>query len=51
MIKDVDVWVEGGEVVIVEEIIDSGVRVSYVIDVVEKGGWKCVGVVRVFDKG
>jgi len=50
IIKDLDVTVEGREVLIVEDIIDSGLTLSYLIDVLERRNAKSVTVVTLFDK-
>lgn len=50
IIKDLDVSVEGRDVLIVEDIIDSGLTLSYLIDVLEHRGTKSVTVVTLFDK-
>ncbi|RJE83586.1 hypoxanthine phosphoribosyltransferase [Paenibacillus sp. 1011MAR3C5] len=50
IIKDLDVSVEGRDVLIVEDIIDSGLTLSYLIDVLERRGSKSVTVVTLFDK-
>ena len=50
IIKDLDVPVEGRDVLIVEDIIDSGLTLSYLIDVLERRNAKSVHVVTLFDK-
>ena len=50
IIKDLDVSVEGRDVLIVEDIIDSGLTLSYLIDVLERRNAKSVHVVTLFDK-
>jgi len=50
IIKDLDVSVEGRDVLIVEDIIDSGLTLSYLIDVLERRNAKSVTVVTLFDK-
>ena len=50
IIKDLDVTVEGRDVLIVEDIIDSGLTLSYLIDVLERRNAKSVTVVTLFDK-
>ncbi|MFD2115454.1 hypoxanthine phosphoribosyltransferase [Paenibacillus yanchengensis] len=50
IIKDLDVSVEGRDVIIVEDIIDSGLTLSYLIDVLERRNAKTVTVVALFDK-
>ncbi|MFD1957211.1 hypoxanthine phosphoribosyltransferase [Paenibacillus thailandensis] len=50
IIKDLDVTVEGRDVLIVEDIIDSGLTLSYLIDVLERRNAKSVTVATLFDK-
>lgn len=50
IIKDLDVSVEGRDVLIVEDIIDSGLTLSYLIDVLERRNAKSVTVATLFDK-
>lgn len=50
IIKDLDVSVEGRDVLIVEDIIDSGLTLSYLIDVLERRNSLSVSVVTLFDK-
>jgi len=50
IIKDLDVTVEGRHVVIVEDIIDSGLTLSYLIDVLERRNALSVAVVTLLDK-
>jgi len=50
IIKDLDVSVEGRDVLIVEDIIDSGLTLSYLIDVLEHRNAASVSVVTLFDK-
>lgn len=50
IIKDLDVSVEGRDVLIVEDIIDSGLTLSYLIDVLERRNSRSVTVVTLFDK-
>lgn len=50
IVKDLDVSVEGRDVLIVEDIIDSGLTLSYVIDVLERRNALSVNVVALFDK-
>ncbi|MDQ0115952.1 hypoxanthine phosphoribosyltransferase [Paenibacillus harenae] len=50
IIKDLDVSVEGRDVLIVEDIIDSGLTLSYLIDVLERRNAKSVTIVTLFDK-
>ena len=50
IIKDLDVTAQGRDVLIVEDIIDSGLTLSYLIDVLEHRGAASVTVVTLFDK-
>lgn len=50
IIKDLDVSAEGRDILIVEDIIDSGLTLSYLIDVLERRNAKTVTVVTLFDK-
>ncbi len=50
IIKDLDASVEGRDVLIVEDIIDSGLTLSYLIDVLERRNALSVIVVALFDK-
>lgn len=50
IIKDLDVTVEGRDVIIVEDIIDSGLTLSYLIDVLERRNARSVAVVALLDK-
>ena len=45
IIKDLDVSVEGREVLIVEDIIDSGLTLSYLIELLQNRGAESVRVV------
>lgn len=50
IIKDLDVPVEGRHVLIIEDIIDSGLTLSYLIDVLERRNAQSVSVAALFDK-
>jgi len=50
IVKDLDVSVEGRNVLIVEDIIDSGLTLSYLIDVLERRNALSVSVVALCDK-
>jgi hypoxanthine phosphoribosyltransferase len=50
IIKDLDTSVEGREILIVEDIIDSGLTLSYLVDVLERRKVKSVKIVTLFDK-
>jgi len=50
IVKDLDASVEGRDVLIVEDIIDSGLTLSYLIDVLERRNALSVSVVTLLDK-
>lgn len=50
IIKDLDAPVEGRDILIVEDIIDSGLTLSYLIDVLERRNAHSVKIVAMFDK-
>ncbi|BBH23327.1 hypothetical protein Back11_46720 [Paenibacillus baekrokdamisoli] len=50
IMKDLDAPVQGREILIVEDIIDSGLTLSYLIDVLERRNAKSVTLVTLFDK-
>jgi hypoxanthine phosphoribosyltransferase len=50
IIKDLDVPVEGRNILIVEDIIDSGLTLSYLIDVLERRNALSISVVALFNK-
>ena len=50
IIKDLDVSIEGRDVIIAEDIIDSGLTLSYLVDVLERRNAGSVKVVTLFDK-
>lgn len=50
ILKDLDTPVEGRDILIVEDIIDSGLTLSYLIDVLERRNAHSVKVVTLFDK-
>jgi len=50
IIKDLEVSVEGRDVIIVEDIIDSGLTLGYLIDVLERRNARSVAVVALLDK-
>lgn len=50
IVKDLDVSVEGRDVLIVEDIIDSGLTLSYLVDVLERRNAKSVTIATLFDK-
>ncbi|MGG1878677.1 hypoxanthine phosphoribosyltransferase [Paenibacillus cisolokensis] len=50
IIKDLDVSVEGRDVLIVEDIIDSGLTLSHLIEMLQNRKAKSVAVCTLFDK-
>ncbi|WP_127587116.1 hypoxanthine phosphoribosyltransferase [Paenibacillus koleovorans] len=50
IVKDLDAPVEGRDVLIVEDIIDSGLTLSYLIDVLERRNALSISIVTLFDK-
>ncbi|MED0736377.1 hypoxanthine phosphoribosyltransferase [Aneurinibacillus thermoaerophilus] len=50
IMKDLDTSVEGRHVIIVEDIIDSGLTLSYLIDIIRRRNAASVKVVRLLDK-
>lgn len=50
IIKDLDVPVEGRDVLIVEDIIDSGLTLSYLIELLRNRNASSISVVTLFDK-
>ncbi|MEK8133001.1 hypoxanthine phosphoribosyltransferase [Paenibacillus filicis] len=50
IIKDLDIPVEGRHILIVEDIIDSGLTLSYLIDVLERRNALSITVAALFDK-
>lgn len=50
IIKDLDVSVENRDVLIVEDIIDSGLTLSYLIDILKRRNANSVKIVTLFDK-
>ncbi|AHV94998.1 hypoxanthine phosphoribosyltransferase [Paenibacillus sabinae] len=50
IIKDLDVPVDGRDVLIVEDIIDSGLTLSYLIELLRNRNAASVSVVTLFDK-
>lgn len=50
IIKDLDNSVEGRDILIVEDIIDSGLTLSYLVDVLERRKVNSVKIVTLFDK-
>lgn len=50
IVKDLDQSVDGRDILIVEDIVDSGLTLSYLIDVLERRNALSVRVVALFDK-
>lgn len=50
IIKDLDTSVEGRDILIVEDIIDSGLTLSYLIDVLERRKVSSIKIATLFDK-
>lgn len=50
IIKDLDNSVEGRDILIVEDVIDSGLTLSYLVDVLERRKVNSVKIVTLFDK-
>jgi hypoxanthine phosphoribosyltransferase len=50
IIKDLEVSVEGRDILIVEDIIDSGLTLSYLVDVLERRNALSISIVTLFDK-
>ncbi|MDQ0300976.1 hypoxanthine phosphoribosyltransferase [Salibacterium salarium] len=50
IIKDLDTTVEGRDVIILEDIIDSGVTLNYLISLIKHRGAKSLKIVTLLDK-
>ena len=48
--KDLDVSVEGFDVLVVEDIVDSGITLTYLLNVLEQRKPKSLGIVAMLDK-
>jgi hypoxanthine phosphoribosyltransferase len=48
--KDLDISVENREVIIVEDITDSGLTLNFIMDVLQRKNAKSISVVTLFDK-
>jgi hypoxanthine phosphoribosyltransferase len=48
--KDLDVSVEGCHVLVVEDIVDSGITLTYLLNVLEQRKPKSLGIVAMLDK-
>ncbi len=50
IVKDLDEPLEGKEVIIVEDIVDSGRTLSYLVEILEKRGPKSISICTLLDK-
>lgn len=50
IIKDLDIELEGYDIVIVEDILDSGKTLSYLVDLINSRGPKSIKICTLFDK-
>ena len=50
IVKDLDEPLEGKEVIIVEDIVDSGRTLSYLLEILAKRGPKSLGICTLLDK-
>ncbi|WP_128896619.1 hypoxanthine phosphoribosyltransferase [Longirhabdus pacifica] len=50
IIKDLDISVEGRDILIVEDIIDSGLTLTYLVDLLKRRSANSVKIVTLFDK-
>src|SRR5699024_918545 len=50
IIKDLDTSVEGRDVIILEDIIDSGITLNYLISLIQHRGANSVKIVTLLDK-
>lgn len=50
IIKDLDTTVEGRDVIILEDIIDSGITLNYLIKLIKHRGAKSVKIITLLDK-
>lgn len=50
IIKDLDATVEGKDIIIVEDIIDSGLTLSYLIDLLNRRNIRSIKVITLLDK-
>ena len=48
--KDLDVSIEGFDVLVVEDIVDSGITLTYLLNVIEQRKPKSLGIVAMLDK-
>lgn len=50
IIKDLDIELEGYDIVIVEDILDSGKTLSYLLDLIQSRGPRSIRICTLFDK-
>lgn len=50
IVKDLDTKVEGRDILIIEDIIDSGLTLSYLVDLFKYRGAKTINIVTLLDK-
>jgi len=50
ILKDLDVTIEGRDLIIVEDIIDSGLTLSYLVDLMHRRNVKSIKIVTLLDK-
>ncbi len=50
IVKDLDTKVEGRDILIIEDIIDSGLTLSYLVDLFKYRGAKTIKIVTLLDK-
>ena len=50
IIKDLDIPLEGFDLLIVEDILDSGLTLSYILEILEARGPKSIRLCTLFDK-
>ena len=50
IVKDLDEPLDGKEVIIVEDIVDSGRTLSYLVEILEKRGPKSIRICTLLDK-
>ena len=50
IVKDLDEPLDGKEVIIVEDIVDSGRTLSYLVEILEKRGPKSISICTLLDK-
>ena len=50
ILKDLDATVEGRDLIIVEDIIDSGLTLSYLVDLLHRRNVKSIKIVTLLDK-